>query len=77
MSRTIAARYDNGVFVPLEKVVLPDHAVIRLVIPDAQPQGTRRKQLRGVLAGMGVKLDEQDVRDLRAEMWKNFPRDAP
>lgn len=76
MSRTIAARYDNGVFIPLEKVVLPDHAVIRLVIPDARPPKTG-KQLKGALSGMGVMLDEQDVRDLRSEMWKNFPRNAP
>jgi len=74
MSQTIAARYENGVFLPLEKVLLPDHAFIHLVIPDAPTQKTR-KPLKGMLSGLGIDVTEGDIRELRAEMWKNFPRD--
>ena len=74
MSQTIAARYENGVFLPLEKIVLPEHAVIRLVIPDA-PAPKPRKQLKGMLAGLNIDVTDDDIRELRSEMWRNFPRD--
>jgi predicted DNA-binding antitoxin AbrB/MazE fold protein len=74
MSLTIAVRYENGVFSPLEKVTLPEHTVIRLVIPDMPPRKSRR-QLKGILSGMDIQVNEQDIRNLRSEMWKSFPRD--
>lgn len=74
MSRTIAARYDNGVFVPLEKVTLPEHAIIRLEIPDEYSRRPHR-QIKGMLAEMGIEVTEKDIHDIRSEMWKNFPRD--
>lgn len=74
MSQTIAVRYENGVFSPLEKVTLPEHTVIRLVIPDILPRKSCR-QLKGMLSGMDIQVNEQDIRDLRTEMWKRFPRD--
>jgi predicted DNA-binding antitoxin AbrB/MazE fold protein len=74
MSQTITARYENGVFLPLEHVALPDHSFIRLVIPDAPPQKPR-KPLKGMLAGLGITVSEDNIRELRSELWKNFPRD--
>ena len=74
MSQTIAVRYENGVFFPLEKVTLPEHTVIRLVIPDMSPMKSRR-QLKGILSGMDIQVNEHDIRNLRTEMWKSFPRD--
>ena len=74
MSQTIAARYENGVFLPLEKVVLPDHALIRLVITDA-PTPKPRKQLKGMLSGLCIDVTEGDIRELRSEIWKSFPRE--
>ena len=76
MSQTISARYENGVFLPLEKFILPDHALIRLVIPDL-PVTKPRKQLKGMLSGLGIDVTVEDVRELRSEMWRNFPRDIP
>jgi predicted DNA-binding antitoxin AbrB/MazE fold protein len=73
MSQTIAARYENRGFLPLEHVVLPDNSYIRLVIPDA-PIQKPRKQLKGMLAGLGITVTEDDICELRSEMWKNFPR---
>jgi len=61
MSMTISARYENGVFLPLEKVVLPDHALIRLVISDT-PTNKPRKPIKGMLAGLGVEVTENDIR---------------
>lgn len=46
MSQTIAARYENRVFLPLEKVILPDHALFHLVITDAHTPKPR-KTLKG------------------------------
>jgi len=73
MSQTITARYENGVFLPLEKVALPDHAFIRLVISDTTAKKPRRP-LKGMLAGLGIDVTEKDIRELRTEMWQNFPR---
>jgi hypothetical protein len=58
----------------LEHVVLPDHSFIRLVIPDA-PTQKPRKRVKGMLAGLGINVSNDDIRELRSEMWKNFPRD--
>jgi predicted DNA-binding antitoxin AbrB/MazE fold protein len=74
MPQTIAARYENGVFLPLEKVALPDHSLIRLVISDP-PANKPRKQLKGILAGLDIDVTVEDIRELRSEMWQNFPRD--
>ncbi len=74
MNQTIAARYDNGVFTPLEKVSLPDHSIIRLVISNVSSDKPR-KPLKGLLSGMGIHLLEEDIRSARAEMWGKFPRD--
>ncbi len=74
MSQTITVRYENGVFFPLEKVSLPEHTIIRLVLPDRPPRRSG-KQLKGSLSGMDIHIDEQDIRSVRSDMWKNFPRD--
>lgn len=74
MSQTIAARYENGVFLPLENIVLPNHSVIRLIIPDLPPEKSR-KPLKGMLSGFGLDVTDEDIRELRSEMWKNFPRE--
>lgn len=34
-----------------------------------------RRSLKGALAHLGVQLDVEDVREMRREAWKNFPRE--
>lgn len=34
-----------------------------------------RKSLRGLWAGMGFHVAEEDIAEARREMWGNFPRD--
>lgn len=74
MNQTITARYENGVFLPMEKVSLPDHALIHLIITDA-PTPKPSKPLKGMLTGLGINVAEGDINELRSEMWQKFPRD--
>jgi len=39
----------------------------------AQP----RQPLKGILAGRGIHITEEDIAEARREMWGNFPRDLP
>lgn len=76
MSQTIAARYENGVFLPLENIILPNHSVIRLIISDLPtPKARNTLKLKGILSDSGLDITDEDIRELRSEMWKNFPRD--
>jgi hypothetical protein len=34
-----------------------------------------KRNLKGLWADHNIDLDEQDLRDLRQEMWQNFPRE--
>jgi hypothetical protein len=34
-----------------------------------------KRNLKGLWADRNIDLDEQDLRDLRQEMWQNFPRE--
>ncbi len=34
-----------------------------------------KQNLKGLWADYNIDLDEQDLRDLRQEMWQNFPRE--
>jgi hypothetical protein len=36
-----------------------------------------RKSLAGAWADLGTNLSEEDIREVRSEMWKGFPRDFP
>ena len=33
------------------------------------------KSIKGILAGHGISISLEEIRDLRREMWKNFPRE--
>jgi hypothetical protein len=35
-----------------------------------------RSNLKGLWADQGFDLDEADLRELRQEMWQNFPREG-
>jgi len=34
-----------------------------------------RESLRGLWAGLGVSITDEDIAEARREMWGNFPRD--
>jgi hypothetical protein len=44
-----------------------------------QPQGRKKPlpSLDGIWADLKIDLSEEDLREARREMWKNFPRDFP
>jgi len=33
------------------------------------------KSLHGILAGQGISISEEDIAEIRKEMWANFPRE--
>lgn len=35
-----------------------------------------RRNLYGALADLNVEITEEDIREAREEMWKNFPREG-
>ena len=74
MSMIFTARYENGAFFPLEKVVLPEHSTIKLVIPDL-PFTKTRPSAKGILANKGIHVTEEDIAEARRECWGNFPRE--
>lgn len=36
-----------------------------------------RRSLKGLCADLNIKITEQDIAELRQEMWGNFPRELP
>ncbi len=34
-----------------------------------------RRNMKGALEHLGIHLDDEDVREMRREAWKNFPRE--
>jgi hypothetical protein len=34
------------------------------------------RSLEGLWAGQGIDISEEDIAELRREMWKNFPREV-
>ena len=36
-----------------------------------------RKSMAGIWADLQINLSDADIREVRREMWKNFPRDFP
>jgi hypothetical protein len=39
------------------------------------PISHSKRNLKGLWADYNIELDEQDLRDLRQEMWQTFPRE--
>lgn len=35
-----------------------------------------RRSVKGLWADLGVRITEEDIAEVRREMWKNFPREA-
>jgi hypothetical protein len=46
---------------------------------EEQPSDPKKPKpsLAGIWADLDIDLSEEDIREVRREMWKNFPRDFP
>jgi len=44
---------------------------------EATPVATPRKSIIGALAHLNLDVSEEDIAEMRREMWGNFPRDFP
>jgi len=56
MTKTIAAIYEDGIFKPLQKVALPEHKRMRLVVlpeEDGELLELQKKELSSII-GIGV-----------------------
>lgn len=64
MSKTIEAVYENGVFRPLEPVMLPEGKRVQVTVPDAESEIKQR------LAALDA--FEAAFEDLTEEQWRLF-----
>jgi predicted DNA-binding antitoxin AbrB/MazE fold protein len=70
----IAARFENGVFKPLEAVSIPEGALAEVYLRDETPVSRRRPSLRELgIAGMWA--DRDDIGD--GIEYENRLRDHP
>jgi predicted DNA-binding antitoxin AbrB/MazE fold protein len=59
---TIPARYENGVFRPLERVSIEEGTVVEVCLPDAPQTTGRRKSIKD-LPFYGMWADRDDIAD--------------
>ena len=64
MSRTIEAVYENGVFRPLEAVMLPEGEHVQVAVPEVSEEIQRR------LAALDA--FDASLEDLTEEQWQRF-----
>jgi hypothetical protein len=41
------------------------------------PKKTPFRSVRGIFSNSGVKITEEDIAEVRREMWNGFPREEP
>jgi predicted DNA-binding antitoxin AbrB/MazE fold protein len=71
---TIAAKYENGVFRPLEDVKIKEGTVVEVVVP-VEEQSTRQRPSIKDLPFYGLWKDRTDIGD--GEHYVNELRDNP
>ena len=59
-SMTIAAKYENGVFRPLEDVKIKEETVVEVYVPVEQPAGPKRPSIKD-LPFFGIWKDRTDI----------------
>jgi predicted DNA-binding antitoxin AbrB/MazE fold protein len=64
MSKVIAAVYTNGVFRPLEPVVLPEGEPVQVYVPESPPTPQERLAALETIEAMHEELTE--------EQWREF-----
>lgn len=53
---------------------------IEFILHKSEPGAEKKRpfrSVRGAFANSGVKITEEDIAEVRREMWANFPRDEP
>jgi predicted DNA-binding antitoxin AbrB/MazE fold protein len=59
---TIAAKYENGVFRPLEEVKIKEGTVVEVVVPAEQQEARKRASIKD-LPFYGIWKDRDDIGD--------------
>ena len=72
MTKTITAKFEDGVLKPMEPLDLPAHAEVRVTVellPDSKTTVKDLNSLRAVLPSLGDDAEAfaQDIRDIRAQ----------
>ena len=90
MPRTIDAIYEGGVLRPLQFLDgIAEHAHVKLTVESMEPEkndltdcaGTcpgeapPRESPFGLWADLGADITEDDITEVRTEMWGEFPRE--
>lgn len=60
---------------PLEKVRLMERLVVTLETDLKKQDKKPHKSLYGLWADLNVNVSEEDIDEMRREMWRNFPRE--
>jgi hypothetical protein len=60
---------------PLEKVRLMKRLVVTLETDLTKHEKKPHKSLYGLWADLNVDISEEDIDEIRREMWRNFPRE--
>jgi len=71
---TVAARYENGVFRPLQEVKIEEGAVVEVLVPSSAPSGRGRTSIKD-LPFYGMWKDRADIGD--GVEYVNRLRDNP
>lgn len=53
---------------------------VEFMLQKTQPTTPKKppfRSVRGIFANSGVKITEDDIADVRREMWNGFPREEP
>ncbi|MCX5900243.1 MAG: antitoxin family protein [Proteobacteria bacterium] len=74
MAHAITAIFEKGVFIPQTKVDLPEHATVKVVIPDTLSK-VSKTNLKGSLKALDIHLSAEDFESVRRSIGSTFPRD--
>lgn len=67
---------EEAVMAKLRELPLDKQQEVLAFIEGIAPKPKRpRKSLYGLWAGQGVDISEEDITELRREMWAKFPRE--
>ncbi len=65
--RTLSPTQQQQLLSIAEQFAIVDHEV--------PPSPVRRRSLQGLWSNIGIDITEQDLREVRREMWSSFPRE--
>lgn len=68
--RTLSPTKQQQLLSIAEQFAIADHAQRPMLA-----SSVGRRSLQGLWANLGIDITEQDLRDVRQEMWSEFPRE--